>query len=132
MKSGFLYSHFRGMNMKTNLPQHPCANKCSNFKDEQCNTCLVQQIEKREFDLGLAPDEAYVKNQKFLSGDVVVYMNHIKIDDLQTVEAYQPVNFYWLECGQLAHESDIRMASVTELLINRRLTESEQALAEVS
>ena len=49
---------------KTNLAQHPCANKCSNFKEEQCNNCLIEQIEKREFDLGLAPDDAYLKGDK--------------------------------------------------------------------
>lgn len=47
-----------------NLTQHPCANKCSNFKDEQCNHCLVTQVEKREFELGVAPDEAYVKSSQ--------------------------------------------------------------------
>ena len=46
--------------MDANLTQHPCKNKCTNFDGEQCNTCLLQQIEKREFDLGLAPNDAYV------------------------------------------------------------------------
>ncbi|MEN3978230.1 hypothetical protein [Acinetobacter sp. CWB-B33] len=50
--------------MSTNLTQHPCTNKCSNFKEEQCNNCLIEQIEKREFDLGLAPDDAYEKGGK--------------------------------------------------------------------
>ncbi|AYO54416.1 hypothetical protein [Acinetobacter wuhouensis] len=70
----------------SNLTEHQCKGKCPEFKEEQCNHCLVQdfgakqwfdmpnhhlleqsqacsleQIEKREFDLGLAPDEAYVK-----------------------------------------------------------------------
>ena len=40
--------------MKSNLPQHPCFNKCSNFRTEQCNTCLIA-IEA-----------------EFLPGDVVV------------------------------------------------------------
>ncbi len=40
---------------------HPCQGKCSEFKNEQCHTCLIQDIEKREFDLGVAPDDAYVK-----------------------------------------------------------------------
>lgn len=29
--------------MKTNLPQHPCANKCSEFKGEQCHHCLINE-----------------------------------------------------------------------------------------
>lgn len=40
---------------------HPCAGKCSAFQNERCNTCLVEQVEKREFELGLAPEEVYVK-----------------------------------------------------------------------
>lgn len=43
------------------LPQHPCQGKCTNFKEEPCHTCLVQQIEEQEFKYGLAPDDAYVK-----------------------------------------------------------------------
>jgi len=43
------------------MNEHRCQNKCSEFKGEQCNNCLIEQIEKREFDLGLAPDDAYVK-----------------------------------------------------------------------
>ena len=38
----------------------PCANKCSEFKGDQCHHCLIQQIEKREFELGVAPEDAYV------------------------------------------------------------------------
>ena len=54
-------------------------------------------------------------NSDFLPGDVVVYMNHIKIDALKTVEAFQPNEYYWLVCGQLVHRTDIRSASVAEL-----------------
>ena len=36
---------------KTNLTQHPCANKCSNFKEDQCNS-------------------------DFLAGDTVVIIDH--------------------------------------------------------
>lgn len=25
----------------TNISNHPCANKCTEFKEEQCNHCLV-------------------------------------------------------------------------------------------
>ncbi|MEG0132038.1 MAG: hypothetical protein RR677_11270 [Acinetobacter sp.] len=60
-------------------------------------------------------------NSDFLPGDVVVYMNHIKIDDLKTVEAFQPAEYYWLEGGQLVHRTDIRPASVAELDAKMRL-----------
>ena len=102
--------------MKSNIPKHPCANKCTNFKEEQCNTCLIQISE----------------NQKFIKGDVVVYANHIEFNDLKVVDAYQSIYLYCLECGQCVHESWIRPASIIELSANRRLTEAEQALAEVS
>lgn len=46
------------------MNEHRCQNKCSEFKGEQCNNCLIEQIEKREFDLGLAPDDAYLKGDK--------------------------------------------------------------------
>ena len=60
-------------------------------------------------------------NSDFLPGDVVVYMNHIKIDALKTVEAFQPNEYYWLACGQLVHRDDIRSASVAELSAEMRL-----------
>ena len=60
-------------------------------------------------------------NSDFLVGDVVVYMNHIKIDDLKTVEAFQPAEYYWLEGGQLIHCTDIRSASIAELDVGKRL-----------
>jgi len=69
---------------------------------------------------------------KYMNGDVVVYMNHIKIKDLQTVEAYQPYNHYLLESGKLVKEADIRTPTLSELLLKRRLDEIEQSIAEVS
>lgn len=41
--------------------KHPCRDKCSQFEREQCHTCLIQHVEEQEFKLGLAPDDAYVK-----------------------------------------------------------------------
>ena len=63
-------------------------------------------------------------NSDFLPGDVVVYMNHIKIDALKTVEAFQPAEYYWLKGGQLVHRTDIRTASVVELDAGMRLGKS--------
>lgn len=69
---------------------------------------------------------------KYMNGDVVVYVNHIKIKGLQTIEAYQPNNHYWLEGGKLVKEADIRTATLPELFHKRRLDEIEQSIAEVS
>ena len=60
-------------------------------------------------------------NSDFLPGDVVVYMNHININTLKTVEAFQPAEYYWLEGGQLVHRDDIRSANVAELDAGMRL-----------
>lgn len=27
----------------SNLTEHPCAGKCTNFKEEQCGTCLIAE-----------------------------------------------------------------------------------------
>jgi len=45
----------------SNLTEHKCAGKCPEFKGDQCHHCLIQQIEKREFELGVALEDAYVK-----------------------------------------------------------------------
>ena len=45
----------------SNLTEHKCAGKCQEFKGDQCHHCLIQQIEKREFELGVALEDAYVK-----------------------------------------------------------------------
>lgn len=83
-------------------------------------TNLAQQIIQNN------PDE------DFLKGDVVVCISHISIDDLMVIEAFQPAEYYWLEGGQLAHRTDIRLATPVELKFKRRLTDAEIALAEVS
>lgn len=89
------------MNM-SNLTEHKCAGKCPEFKGEQCHHCLIQQIEKREFELGVAPDSAYVKcgtsqvidctgisskkvELQFKVGDVVVTTSPEFNDDLLIV-----------------------------------------------
>ena len=69
---------------------------------------------------------------KLIKGDVVVFMNHIKINNLQTVKAYQPNDLYLLENGQLVKENEIRSATLPELFHKRRLDEIEQSIAEVS
>ncbi|WP_228256875.1 hypothetical protein, partial [Acinetobacter sp. WCHAc060033] len=118
--------------MKPNISKHPCANKCSNFKDEQCKTCLVRDIEKREFDLGVAPDEAYKAG--FKMDDMVV---KISGDDntlyvfamYSTVHpGYCYIGEPYAEDGEMAHVDEISLASTAEIQANRRLTEAEQAI----
>ena len=119
--------------MSTNLTQHPCTNKCSNFKDEQCAQCLIVQLDRREFDLGLAPDDAYVKcAEDFLAGDVVVFVDPLKPDDLMTVHKVQGSSVLLDGNRNFALNHLIRSASVAELNAKRRLTALELAVREVS
>lgn len=125
--------------MKPNIPKHPCANKCTEFKGEQCKTCLVQQIEKREFDLGLAPDDHYVKTSvpEYLHGDIVVLSLGADSSLYEFIRAniMSKKHCYILKARksfQCVLFTDIRHATVSEIQANRRLTEAEQAIAEVS
>ena len=125
---------------KTNLTQHPCANKCSNFKEEQCNHCLVTQVEKREFELGLAPDEAYVKTisveattcSDFVKGDTVVFVDAFMPDDLMTVHQVQDDGVLLNGNRKFALADLLRHATTVELNAKRRLSLTEQSLGEVS
>ncbi|MEN8283071.1 hypothetical protein [Acinetobacter gerneri] len=112
------------MNMTTNISKHPCANKCPNFKGEQCNTCLVQEVE--------------VADSDFLIDDVVVKI-HGDDDTLYVFAMQSEINPDYgyigepdAEQGECIALDDIRHATVAEIQANRRLTEAEQALAEVS
>lgn len=127
--------------MKTNLPQHPCAGKCQRFTNEPCHTCLVQQIEKREFDLGVAPDDAYVKtkNNEFNTGDLVVFKCEQTFNDnlLEVIgdsfnESLIEVKIKHFGLRGPVLKTDIRYAVVSEIQAKRRLSITEQALAEVS
>ena len=106
--------------MKSNIPKHPCANKCTDFKEEQCNTCLIP----------LNPTES-----DFLVGDAVVINLGIEtLDDIYNIiEVYENTIDVYIGIGILTlNKKFVRPASITELNIKRRLTEAEQALAEVS
>ncbi len=91
--------------MNTNLTQHPCAGKCTEFKEEQCSTCLVSFEPKADF----------------LPGDVVVFKNPKSTNALLTIECFQPSQYYWIEGGELVHQDDIRSATVAEIKAKRRL-----------
>ena len=114
------------MNM-SNLTEHKCAGKCPEFKGEQCHHCLIQQIEKREFELGVAPYEAYVKDSGFSAGDVVVLIGEGTKDVLLEIvnHMYTP-NMYRvkiLESGNFGpvFKDDIRHATTAELKAKKRL-----------
>ena len=114
--------------MKSNIPKHPCANKCTDFKEEQCKTCLIPsnstELESPESD--------------FLIGDVVVLINgdddslyeFSKVNTVLNAKCYitKPRKAKML-CVWIR---EIRPASIKEHNANRRITEAEQALAEVS
>ncbi|HEO1801315.1 MULTISPECIES: hypothetical protein [Acinetobacter calcoaceticus/baumannii complex] len=107
------------MNTESNLSQHPCENKCTKFNGEQCKTCLIHDIEKREFDLGLAPESDYVKCQ-FSEGDFVVFKNHSPLTGIYQIDAFQPNEYYWLTTGDLVHKNDIRLATEIEIQTKER------------
>ena len=121
----------------SNLPQHPCAGKCTEFKNEQCKTCLVRDIEKREFDLGVAPDEAYVKAGfkmddmivKISSNDNTLYAFAIYSTALS---GYCYIGEPYAEDGEMVHINQIRLATASEIQADRRLTNAELSQAEVS
>lgn len=122
-----------------NLAEHKCKGKCPEFNGEQCNHCLVQQIEKREFELGLAPDEAYVKttlleqeSSDFLEGDTVVFVDAFMPNDLMTVHKVQGDGILLDGNRKFALAHLLRHASTVELNAKRRLSLAEQALGEVS
>lgn len=109
--------------MKSNLAQHPCKNKCTDFKEEQCKTCLI-------------PSNPI--DSDFLIGDVVVLINgdddslyeFSKVNTVLNAKCYiaKPRKAKML-CVWIR---EIRPASITERNAKHRLTETEQALAEVS
>ena len=124
----------------SNLTEHQCKGKCPEFKGEQCNHCLVQQIEKREFELGLAPDDAYVKTisveattcSNFVKGDTVVFVDAFMPDHLMTVHKVQGDGILLDDNRKFALAHLLRHASTVELNAKRRLSLAEQALGEVS
>ena len=123
------------MNMSSNLAQISLIlKKKPDVSDQASRNSPRTQYTLNDFseyrmDINLAQEK---EPGKYMNGDVVVYMNHIKIKDLLTVEAYQPNNHYWLESGKLVKEADIRTATLPELFHKRRLDEIEQSIAEVS
>lgn len=56
--------------MKTHC--QPCKGKSTEIDCSTCTTALLKHIEQREFELGVAPDDAYVKPQP-----APLYLSHM-------------------------------------------------------
>ena len=115
------------MNMKPNIPKHPCANKCTEFKGEQCKTCLVQELPShKSFDVDFLPGDVVVLTAAGTKNELLEIIKHKYSNDLYRVKVLSSG-----ACGPI-YKDEIRTASIAEIQANRRLTEAEQALAEVS
>lgn len=108
----------------TNLSQHPCANKCTDYKEEQCKTCLIQDMPASNYDF--LTGDVVVLTAKGTRGVLLEIIEHKYTRDLYRVKTLS-TGF----CGPI-HKDQIRIATVAEIQANRRLTEAEQAIAEVS
>ncbi len=113
--------------MKSNISKHPCAGKCSNFKNEQSKTCLVPELPShKSCDVDFLPGDVVVLTAAGTKDVLLEIIQHKYTNDLYRVRILKTG-----ACGPI-HKDQIRNASVAELDANRRLTEAEQTLAEVS
>lgn len=112
--------------MSPTIPKHPCTNKCSAF---QCNHCLI-----------MANSPELESTEDFLIGDTVVLDTAVLSATLKpfegiynVLEVYENTVCVLIELGTLTlNKKFVRHATVAELHANRRLTEAEHAVAEVS
>ncbi|MBJ7435563.1 MAG: hypothetical protein JHC54_07365 [Acinetobacter sp.] len=115
---------------KTNLTQHPCANKCSNFKEEQCNHCLVQINCYQDEDQSMGTRT--IIESDFVKGDTVVFIDAFMPDHLMTIHKVQGKGILLDGNHKFALAHLIRHASTVELNAKRRVSLTEQSLCEVS
>ena len=115
---------------KTNLTQHPCSNKCSNFKEEQCNHCLVQINCYQDEDQSMGTRT--IIESDFAKGDTVVFVDAFMPDDLMTVHQVQDDGVLLNGNRKFALADLLRHATTVELNAKRRLSLTEQSLGEVS
>ncbi|NWK74091.1 hypothetical protein HYG93_07285 [Acinetobacter sp. SwsAc6] len=125
----------------SNLTEHKCAGKCPEFDGEQCNHCLIAQVEKREFELGVAPDDAYVKTisveattcSNFVKGDTVVFVDAFMPDHLMTVHKVQGDGILLDDNRKFALAHLLRHANTHELSNKKRhITTFDEAFGELS
>lgn len=92
-----------------NIPKHPCANKCSEFKAEQCKHCLISA----DFELSA--------NADYVVGDTVVFKDSDMHDSLMTVTQVQKNGVLLNGNNSFALNHLIRHATVAEFTNQRRL-----------
>lgn len=86
----------------TNLTQHPCSDKCSDFKGEQCGHCLIQQ-------------------QEYMVGDTVVFKDADMHDSLMIVSSINVDSVFMDDDAKFALSHLLRHATVAEIQAKRRL-----------
>lgn len=114
--------------MQSNLSQELSEKQPKNNKASTDLKAQIQHIEKQEFDLGLAPDAAYVKTgEDFIVGDVVVRTDPEDPDYLYEVVFIDAISVkirIFLEAkahGIWLSHKDVRSATPAELKAKRRL-----------
>lgn len=115
---------------KTNLTQHPCANKCSNFKEEQCKHCLVQINCSQDEDQSMCTRTMIESD--FAKGDTVVFIDAFMPEHLMEVHQMQGDGILLDGNRKFALSHLLRHATTVELNAKRRLSLTEQSLGEVS
>lgn len=102
---GYLY-----MNMN-NLTEHQCKGKCPEFKEEQCNHCLV-------------PDSNYSEmpnSSDFVVGDTVVFVDDFMPDQLMTIHKVQSDGILLDGNRKFALSHMLRHATTSEIKAKKRL-----------
>ncbi|ENW95755.1 hypothetical protein [Acinetobacter sp. NIPH 298] len=103
----------------TNISKHPCANKCSNFKEEPCTHCLISSYPE-------IPDSS-----DYVLGDFVVYKDHARIQNHLIESVYEVIQInedFVVTTGAgldllMMWDSEIRHASIAEIKAKRRLSD---------
>ena len=100
--------------MKSNLPQHPCKGKCTAFKEEQCNTCLIAV--NADFTYG----DMVVKTH----GDDNTLYEFSRLNRVDPSKGYihQPRKPFSMQCFAL---SGLKHATTAELKAGHRLPAPE-------
>ncbi|ENW20941.1 hypothetical protein [Acinetobacter haemolyticus] len=107
----------------TNISKHPCANKCSEFKAEQCKHCLISCPE-------ISDNSNYSEipnSSDFMAGDVVVLTGacrNFHSDDLFEIQRRFTNTLRVIKSKNhklLVSDNEIRHATPVELQQNRRV-----------
>jgi hypothetical protein len=69
--------------MKPNIPKHLCANKCTEFKGEQCKSYLVRELpSSKECDADFLPSDVVVLTSAGTKDELLEIIEHKYTDDL--------------------------------------------------